>query len=365
MGRARVEPDDESPDRIEERLREIEGELDDILTGLVSGPAHVDRGEELDPVRRRRLEKVVSSFADRMEARLEQIEPPADDRLVASALELLHPEQLLRLVGRLRMRHRSEVVDDFGADPKVEERVSPLVDFLYERYFRVSVEGAANVPERGRCLLVSNRSGLLPWDAVMIKAAIEREHPRRRRVRWLIEDFVYGQPYLGGLVAQLGGVRACQENAERLLAREELVCVFPEGILGATKRFSDRYRIGRFGRGGYVRLVLRTGTPIVPVAVVGAEEAHPVLGRIGVGGKALLGVSFVPVTPTFPAMGLLGLVPAPTKWTIVFGEPIELDHASGAADDLVLVRRLNERVRTTVQAMVTEAVRRRRSVWLG
>ncbi|MFZ5785901.1 MAG: hypothetical protein ACOY3Y_05625, partial [Acidobacteriota bacterium] len=195
-----------SPDAIEERLRKLEWALDAVLSEAASS---ADGSEDLDPVRRRRLEKVLASFADRMGSRLEQIGPPGEERLVASALELLHPDHLLLLLGRARMRHRSAVVDDFGADPKVEEGLAPAVNLLYDRYFRVAVEGVANIPERGRCLLVANRSGVLPWDALMIKAAVAREHPARRRVRWLIEDFVFNQPFLGGLIAQLGGVRAC------------------------------------------------------------------------------------------------------------------------------------------------------------
>jgi 1-acyl-sn-glycerol-3-phosphate acyltransferase len=349
-----------TPDSIEDRLRGLESEIESILEHVSPGASPAD----LDPVRRQRLDQVLASFADRMQTRLQSIEPPQDEQMVASALQLLSPDHLLRVYGRFRMRHRSEEVDPFGADPRVEQQVRPLLDFLYDRYFRVDVEGVNNVPERGRCLLVSNRSGLLPWDALMIKAAMEREHPRRRRVRWLIEDFVYNQPFMGGLVSQLGGVRACQEHAERLLFREELVCVFPEGVLGASKLYQDRYRLGRFGRGGYIKLVLRTGTPIVPVAVIGAEEAHPVIGRVRVGVK-LLGMSFVPITPTFPALGPMGLVPIPTKWKVVFGEPLVFDQQADAVDDLVLVRRLNERVRTTIQAMITESLRGRRSVLFG
>lgn len=350
-----------TPDRIEERLRSLETEIESILDEV--SPERTSP-LDLDPVRRQRLDQVLGSFADRMQDRLRAIEPPPDEQMMASALQLLSPDNLLRLFGRVRMRHRSDEVDPFGADPKVEQQIRPLLDFLYESYFRVTTEGIDNLPERGRCLLVSNRSGLLPWDAMMIKAAVEREHPRNRRVRWLIEDFVYNQPFMGSLVSQLGGVRACQEHAERLLSQEELVCVFPEGIIGATKLYQDRYRLGRFGRGGYIKLVLRTGTPIVPVAVVGAEEAHPVVGRVRVGVK-LLGMSFVPITPTFPALGPLGLVPVPTKWTVIFGEPLVFDGGAEAADDLVQVRRLNERVRTTIQAMLTESLRHRRSAFLG
>lgn len=351
-----------SPERVEERLHRLEEEVEDVLAEVASGASSA---EELDAHQRRRLEQELTSFAERMQQRLQSVEPAPEERIMASALQLLSPNHLMRLFGRLRMRYRSDHVDDFGADPTTEQLFVPLFDFLYESYFRVTTEGAHHIPDRGRCLLVANRSGFLPWDSIMIKSAVQAEHSTKRRVRWLIEDFVYNRPFLGPLVTALGGVRACQEHAQRLLMQEELVCVFPEGIIGATKLFRDRYRLGRFGRGGYIRLVLRTGTPVVPVAVIGAEEAHPVLARVSLSSKRS-STSVMPVTPTFPTLGPLGLVPAPTKWTIIFGEPIWFDeHGPEAADDLVLVRRLNERVRTTLQAMVTEALQRRRSVFLG
>lgn len=316
--------------------------------------------------RHARLDALVADYLDQVQARLDRLEPPLDERLATRAARLLSPDRLVRRVDRLRLRLRSEQVDDFGADPKVEELLAPLIERLYRSYFRVSVEGIEHVPAEGRCLLVANRSGLLPWDSLMIKTAVALEHPAPRQVRWLVEDQVYNQPFLGTLIARLGGVRACQEHARRLLAREALVCVFPEGAAGATKLVWDRYRLRRFGRGGYVRLSLRTQTPIVPVAVIGAEEAHPVIAQLGSGGAGkLLGGAFFPVTPTFPALGLLGLIPAPTKWTILFGEPMMPGAGSEAADDLVVVSRLNERVRTTLQTMVSDALARRRSVLFG
>ena len=351
-----------TPQRVSDRLSKVETEMESILADVAEGAT---TAEQLDPVQRHQLEKVIGGFTERMQQRLESIEPTSDEQIVASAMELLSPTQIIRILGNLRMRFRSKVVDDFGADPKVEEQIAPLIRFLFETYFRVESEGVGNIPERGRCLLVANRSGFLPWDSLMIKEAVEREHPSRRRVRWLVEDFVYNQPFLGPVVAQLGGVRACQEHAYRLLDLEQLVCVFPEGIIGATKLYKDRYRLGRFGRGGYIKLVLRTDTPIIPVAVIGAEESHPVIARFGAGSKKVLGGSYFPVTPTFPALGPLGLIPVPTKWLVVFGEPIHFGTDAEKAEDEVLVRRLNEQIRTNIQAMLTEALRRRKSVLFG
>ena len=138
---------------------------------------------------------------------------------------------------------------------------------------------------------------------------------------------------------------------------------FPEGVKGAAKVFRERYRLKRFGRGGVVRVALESGAPLVPVAVVGAEEAHPILFKIETLAR-VVGLPFVPVTPTFPVLGPLGFVPLPSKWSIHFGEPIALDHLGGdAADDELLVSRLTEELRAQIQAMVEQALRERRSVW--
>jgi len=263
------------------------------------------------------------------------------------------------------MRGRSEEVDDFGYDPIYDAKVKPLLDFLYTTYFRVEVTGIERVPSAGRCLLVGNHSGTVPLDGAMIKTALKREHPSARPLRWLTEDFIYHFPYVGSIMNRLGAVRACQENAERLLAKEQLVCVFPEGVKGIGKLFAERYRLQRFGRGGFIKLCLRTQTPIVPVAVVGAEETNPMLFKIEYLSKAL-GLPYVPVTPTFPLLGPAGLLPAPTKWQIHFGEPIDFSaHGPETADDEILVGKLAERVRATIQGMLDRAVGARKSVFFG
>jgi 1-acyl-sn-glycerol-3-phosphate acyltransferase len=205
----------------------------------------------------------------------------------------------------------------------------------------------------------------VPLDGVMLKTAVKREHPQQRDVRWLTEDFIYHFPYLGSAMNRLGAVRACQENAERLLAKEELVCVFPEGIKGIGKLFAERYRLQRFGRGGFIKLCLRTSTPIVPVAVLGAEETNPMLFRFEYLSK-MFGVPYVPVTPTFPLLGPAGLLPAPTKWRIAFGEPLDFtSYGPEAADDEILVGKLAERVRAAIQSMLDRAVGARKSVFFG
>jgi 1-acyl-sn-glycerol-3-phosphate acyltransferase len=293
------------------------------------------------------------------------VTPEPDATVFDTARELLSSEFYLRKWGRLGMRNRSEEVDDFGFDPVYERKVMPFFDFLYERYFRVECEGIAGVPDEGRCLLVANHSGTLPYDGMMIKTAVKREHPKHRDVRWLAEDFLFHFPFLGSFTNRIGAVRACQENAERLLQQESLTAVFPEGVKGIGKLFRQRYELQRFGRGGFIKLSLRTRSPIVPVAVVGAEETNPMLFRIDYLSQAL-GIPYIPVTPTFPLLGPLGLLPLPTKWRIVFGEPVSFDeYGPEAADDEMLVGRLAEQVRDSIQTMLDRTVKKRASVWLG
>lgn len=289
---------------------------------------------------------------------------PLEPTVFDTARELLSSDYYLRQWGRIGMRNRSEEVDDFGWDPIYDAKLRPFVDFLYQRWFRVSVEGAANVPAVGRCLVVANHSGTVPLDGVMLKAAIRSDHPAHRDVRWLAEDFIFHFPFLGSITNRLGAVRACQENAERLLGQEALLAVFPEGVKGIGKLYKDRYQLQRFGRGGFVKLCLRTRTPIVPLAIVGAEETNPMLVRLESFSKAL-GLPYVPITPTFPLLGPLGLLPAPTKWKLIFGAPIELDEGPEAAQDESLIGRSAERVRATIQGMLDHAVAERRSVWSG
>jgi 1-acyl-sn-glycerol-3-phosphate acyltransferase len=293
------------------------------------------------------------------------VAPEPDATVFDTARELLSSEFYLRKWGRLGMRNRSEEVDDFGKDPVYEQKVAPFFDFLYERYFRVECEGLGGIPAEGRCLLVANHSGTLPYDGMMIKTAVKREHPQRRDVRWLAEDFLFHFPFLGSFTNRIGAVRACQENAERLLEQESLTAVFPEGVKGIGKLFKKRYQLQRFGRGGFIKLALRTRTPIIPVAVVGAEETNPMLLRIDYLSQAL-GIPYIPVTPTFPLLGPLGLLPLPTKWRIVFGELVSFaEYGPEAAEDEMLVGRLAEDVRGSIQTMLDRAIKQRASVWLG
>jgi len=349
-------PDADDAD-VEAQIRALEARLD----GLIRGASESDLAE---PTLRDQAREVAQKMAERLSVPIER--PGGDSGNVASTMrDLASSNYYLRQWGRIGMRSRSEEVDDFGLDPTYEARFKPLLNFLHQRYFRVDTDGVQHVPSSGRCLVVSNHSGVLPLDGLMLRTALRLEHPEHRELRWLAEDFVFYLPFVGAFLNRMGAVRACQENAERLLRKSSLVAVFPEGVKGIGKLYRERYRLQRFGRGGFIRLALRTQTPIVPCAIIGAEEATPMLYRVEYLTKAV-GLPYLPVTPTFPALGPLGLIPAPTKWRIAFGEPLHFEgYGPEAADDHVLVGRLAERVRASIQRMVDEGLSRRQSVWLG
>lgn len=273
---------------------------------------------------------------------------------------------LQRRRGRKAGRRHAPDVDEFGLDPEFDRRFAqPVMDFLFRRYFRAIVTGIEHVPAAGRCLIVANHSGTMPLDGAMLRAAIRLEHPSGRDVRWLSEDFLYYLPFAGTFITRTGAVRACAENAARLLDSDCCVVAFPEGVAGIRKLYRDRYRLQRFGRGGFVRLALRAGAPIIPCAIVGAEETGPMLLRDELVAR-WFGLAYLPITPTFPWLGPLGLLPAPTRWSLRFGEPLALDeYGPGAAEDDLLVARVGDHVRTTIQQMLDEGVRARKSVWLG
>ncbi len=257
-------------------------------------------------------------------------------------------------------RPRVPQVDAFGYDREYEESVAPFFRALYRRWWRVETAGIERVPDSGRVLLVGNHAGgLFAYDGAMVKLALLDEHPAGRVARPLIDDFVYRMPFLGDFMTRCGGVRASTQNAQRLLRREQAVLVFPEGTKGIGKPYRDRYRLARFGRGGFVRVALRTSAPVVPVAIVGAEEIHPILGKWEWLARQI-GLPYFPLTPTFPWLGLAGLIPLPSKWRIEFGEPIDWsEHGPEAARDRLLVSRLTEEVRGRVQRMLVGALERR------
>ncbi|MGI5419134.1 lysophospholipid acyltransferase family protein [Actinomadura luteofluorescens] len=292
-------------------------------------------------------------------------DPPGDDtpgdgspgergqfeRTLASGLAFLRR----RLTGEYE-------VDEFGFDPEFNSTVLlPLARALYEHWFRVELDGLENIPEGG-ALLVANHSGTIPLDALMLSVALH-DHADRQ-VRLLGADLVYQIPLLGHLSRKAGHTLACQADAARLLGKGELVGVFPEGFKGVGKPFSERYKLQRFGRGGFVGTALRAGVPIVPCAIVGAEEIYPKIAELRPLAR-LLGLPYFPVTPTFPLLGPAGLVPLPSKWVIRFGEPMTLDgYDADAADDPMTVFEITDHVRENVQHMLYETLLRRGPAFL-
>jgi 1-acyl-sn-glycerol-3-phosphate acyltransferase len=286
-------------------------------------------------------------------------------RVVHAGGRRLSWASLARLQRALFFAWHAEETDEFGADRRFAEALEPVLEFLYAVWWRVEATGLEHVPSEGPGLIVANHSGVLPYDGLMVQLAVRHEHPARRVCRMLALDMFALLPVLAPVLSKSGSVRANPENAERLLRRGELLGVFPEGVKGVGKYFRERYKLARFGRGGFVRIALRTGVPIVPCAVVGAEEIHPVVAKADWVGRPI-GLPYFPLTPTFPLLGPLGLVPLPTKWSIDFGDPIDLrEHGPEAADDPILVNRISEEVRSTIQGMVDGRLARRRSVWFG
>lgn len=241
-------------------------------------------------------------------------------------------------------------VDEFGFDPQLTDEflLAPLRP-LYDHWFRVQLRGIENVPSTGGALVVANHSGTIAIDSLMTQLALLDHHPAHRHLRMLGADLVFQTPFLGELARKAGHTLACMPDAERLLSSGELVGVWPEGFKGVGKPFSERYKLQRFGRGGFVAAALRTRTPIIPTAIVGAEEIYPMIGSLPPI-ASLLGLPYFPVTPTFPWLGPLGMIPLPSKWIIAFGEPIHTDQMPDAsADDPMVVLELTDRVRENIQ----------------
>ncbi|MFR9675445.1 lysophospholipid acyltransferase family protein [Streptomyces sp. TR02-1] len=255
-------------------------------------------------------------------------------------------------------------VDEFGYDAELTDQVlMTLLRPVFEDYFRVDVRGIENIPAEGGALVVSNHSGTLPLDGLMLQVAVHDHHPADRALRLLAADLVFQLPVVSQLARKAGHTLACAEDAARLLGRGEVVGVMPEGFKGVGKPFAERYKLQRFGRGGFVSTALRAGVPIVPCSIVGAEEIYPMIGNARTLAR-LLGFPYFPITPTFPWLGPLGVVPLPTKWTIRFGEPIPTDgYAPEAADDPMLMFNLTDQVRETIQHTLYEMLVGRSSVF--
>jgi 1-acyl-sn-glycerol-3-phosphate acyltransferase len=294
---------------------------------------------------------------------------PLDDWIAAgkyAARELFGDDwerQLARMAAALRRRLEGQYeVDEFGFDREItEEFLLTALKPLAEKWFRIEVKGAENIPATGGALLVSNHSGTVPVDALMTAYCVNRA--AGRFVRPLGADLVFKTPFISSMARMTGATLACAEDAERMLSSGELVGVWPEGFKGIGKPFSERYRLQRFGRGGFVSAAMRTKVPIIPLSVVGAEEIYPLVGNMPSLAR-LLGVPYIPITPLFPWLGPLGLIPLPSKWLMEFGEPIRTDEFDeAAAEDPMLVFNVTDQVREEIQQRLYRLLKERTSVF--
>ena len=257
-------------------------------------------------------------------------------------------------------------VDEFGFDQHLNNSVFlPLLRVFFNSWFRVEVSGIENLPKTGAALVVANHAGVLPFDGLMASVAVHDKHPTNRDLRLLAADLVFDMPMLGQAARKAGHTMACTSDAHRLLAAGELTAVFPEGYKGLGKHFKDRYKLQRFGRGGFVAAALRTKAPIVPCSIVGSEEIYPMIADVKLLAR-LFGLPYFPITPLFPLAGPAGLVPLPSKWHIQFGEAIQTsDYDDAAADDPMVTFDLTDQVRETIQQTLYQLLANRRNMFLG
>jgi len=228
----------------------------------------------------------------------------------------------------------------------------------------VETTGIENVPATGRALLVANHAGVLPWDGTMIKTAMFAEHPHPRHVRALVASLFMGMPMLSWFLRRTGQTVGHPDDTRRLLERDELVLVFPEGVKGTGKPFKDRYRLRRFGRGGFVSTAIRAEAPIIPVSVVGSEEIYPMVADLAPLAR-IFGLPYFPITPMWPWLGPLGLIPLPSKWRIQFHPAVHTEtHPPSAADDNHLVMTISDEVRNTIQKGIYDNLKLRRGVFV-
>ena len=265
---------------------------------------------------------------------------------------------------RLAQRGSNYVVDDFGFDPEWTQTFLTVFKSLYRDYWRVETTGVENVPSSGRALLVANHAGVLPWDGTMIKTAVFAEHSHPRHVRALVASQFMGMPVMSWFLRRTGQAVGHPDDTRRLLERDELVLVFPEGTRGTGKSFKDRYRLRRFGRGGFVATAIRAQAPIIPISVVGSEEIYPMIGDLGPVAR-FFGLPYFPVTPFWPWLGPLGMIPLPSKWRIQFHAPVDVAGLPPkAAEDQHMVMGLADQVRDTIQRGIYDNLKLRRGVFL-
>jgi len=312
----------------------------------------------------RRLQRQAPMYALQALSELSTRLRETTGREVLDMNRIMEGVQFIYQQRELARRGANYAVDDFGFDAQWTESFITVFKSLYRDYWRVETVGVEHVPATGRALLVANHAGVLPWDGTMIKTAVFTEHSHPRHVRALVASQFMGMPVMSWFLRRTGQAVGHPDDTRRLLERDELVLVFPEGTRGTGKSFRDRYRLRRFGRGGFVATAIRARAPIIPVSVVGSEEIYPMVGDLRPVAR-LLGLPYFPVTPFWPWLGPLGMIPLPSKWRIQFHAPIDVSDLSLTdADDQHQVMALADEVRDTIQRGIYDNLKRRRGVFL-
>jgi 1-acyl-sn-glycerol-3-phosphate acyltransferase len=265
----------------------------------------------------------------------------------------LKPE-IAQRVDQAVMHVNSAGFDDWGLDPRTLKAALSVGEWVYRRYFRVRTVGIERIPE-GRVLLIANHGGQIPFDGMLASLSVLLDAPRPRLARPMIERWFPSLPFVSTLFMRCGGMVGDHRNCRILLEKDECVLVFPEGVRGSGKLIKDRYKLQKFGT-GFVRLALETRTPIIPVAIIGCEESYPGIYNLESLAK-LIGAPYVPITPFFPLLGPLGMLPLPTQVTIRFGSPMRFDGDPDASD--AEVETLVARVRKALQKEIDRGLAER------
>ncbi|KAA0022351.1 lysophospholipid acyltransferase family protein [Antrihabitans cavernicola] len=328
---------------------------------------HEDKPGRVSPRLRFPAEPAVPSAPAQVTSITDRLDEADPSRSMVDGVARSLTKQIGDTAAFLRRRITGDYqVDEFGYDPHFNDAVLlPALRPLFDKWFRVEVSGIENVPATGGALVVSNHAGVIPLDGLMASVAVRDKHPQHRPLRMLAADLVFETPVVGSMARKAGHTLACNPDAERLLRNGEVAAVFPEGFKGVGKPFTERYKLQRFGRGGFVSAAVRTGVPIVPCSIVGSEEIYPKIGDLAPLAR-LLNLPYFPVTPLFPHFGPLGLIPLPSKWHIEFGAPIYTDsYEPGAADDPMIMFEVTDNVRETIQQTLYRLLAQRRNVFLG
>ncbi|MBN1667770.1 MAG: acyltransferase family protein [Anaerolineales bacterium] len=363
---AAAEPQGQAQDTPAQLQRELAQELDELVSRLRQAfPAY--EPPPFSP----------SGLLSQLRRRLPGLPGPLQRLRESLDEDLFHPDTLRGLwyLANYSAQRQADFVkrrltgefetDAWGLDWEFVQLVRPFFEFLYERYWRIEMRGLEHIPARGRALLVCNHSGQLPWDGAMLATGIYNHHQAARLVRSLYDTWFSTLPFFSTILERGGQVLATVENGTRLLEQEELVAVFPEGVKGVGKLFKDRYRLARFGRGGFVRMALDSRAAVIPVSIVGAEETYISLAKSELIAR-MIDFPIFPISITWPWLGPLGFVPLPTKWYIDIGAPLAMDgYEPQASSDLVLVSKLTDQVRNTIQEMVNARLSQRKSVFFG